>query len=119
MRLGREGVDHDQGEDQDPAGDRKRFQGPKAFESARGGAPSGKCSADSAQGVLNVATHGHLGEASGTSSYDEYFITGILGDSETSKKYYWGVYVNGKATSKGACEIKLKSAADQLLPARS
>ncbi len=79
----------------------------------RGGAPSGKCPADSAQGVLNVATHGNW-TGKWYSSYDEYFITGILGDSETTKKYYWGVYVNGKASSKGACEIKLKSG-DKLL----
>ncbi len=79
----------------------------------RGGAPSGKCPADSAQGVLNVATHGNW-KGKWYSSYDEYFITGILGDSETTKKYYWSLYVNGKASSKGACEIKLKSG-DKLL----
>jgi hypothetical protein len=79
----------------------------------RGGAPSGKCPADSAQGALNVATHGNW-TGKWYSSYDEYFITGILGESETSKKYYWGLYVNGKLSSKGACEIKLKSS-DKLL----
>jgi hypothetical protein len=79
----------------------------------RGGAPSGKCPADSAQGALNVATHGKWA-GKWYSSYNEYFITGILGDSETTKKYYWGLYVNGKASSKGACEIKLKSG-DKLL----
>ena len=79
----------------------------------RGGAPSGKCPADSAQGVLNVATHGHW-TGKWYSSYEEYFITGILGESETSKKYYWGLYVNGKSSSKGACEVRLKSG-DKLL----
>jgi Domain of unknown function (DUF4430) len=80
----------------------------------RGGAPSGKCPADSAQGALNVATHGNW-KGKWYSSYGgEYFITGILGDTETSKKYYWGLYVNGKAASKGACEVKLKSG-DKLL----
>ena len=79
----------------------------------RGGAPSGKCPADSAQGALNVATHGNW-KGKWYSSYDEYFITGILGDNETTKKYYWGLYVNGKLASKGACEIKLKSG-DKLL----
>ncbi len=49
-----------------------------------------------------------------SSSYHEYFITGILGDNETSKKYYWGLYVNGKLASKGACDVKLKSG-DKLL----
>jgi hypothetical protein len=79
----------------------------------RGGAPSGKCPADSAQGALNTATHGHW-VGKWYSSYSEYYITRILGESQTSKKYYWGLYLNGKATSKGACEVKLKSG-DKLL----
>jgi hypothetical protein len=74
----------------------------------RGGAPTGKCSATSAQGALNVATHGNW-KGTWYSSYHEYYITGILGDSETTKKYYWGLYVNGKMASKGACDIKLKT----------
>lgn len=74
----------------------------------RGGAPAGKCPADSAQGALNVATHGHW-KGSWYASYHEYFITGILGDDETSKKYYWALYVNGKSSSKGACDVKLKT----------
>jgi Domain of unknown function (DUF4430) len=74
----------------------------------RGGVAAGKCSATSAQGALNVATHGNW-KGSWYASYKEYFITGILGDNETSKKYYWGLYVNGKLASKGACEVKLKS----------
>jgi hypothetical protein len=74
----------------------------------KGGVAAGKCSSETAQGALNVATHGHW-SGSWDSSYKEYFITAILGDSETGKKYYWGLYVNGKAASKGACDIKLKS----------
>ena len=74
----------------------------------RGGAPVGKCPADTAQGALNVATHGHW-SGKWYGSYDEYLITGILGDNETGKKYYWGLYVNGKSASKGACDVKLKS----------
>lgn len=74
----------------------------------RGGAPAGKCPAESAQGALNVATHGHW-TGKWDSSYKEYFITGILGDNETGKKYYWGLYVNGKAASKGACDVTLKT----------
>jgi hypothetical protein len=79
----------------------------------RGGAQSGKCAADSAQGALNIATHGKW-QGKWYSSYREYFITGILGDTETSKKYYWGLYVNGKLASKGACQIKLTSGAKLL-----
>jgi hypothetical protein len=74
----------------------------------RGGVAAGKCSATSAQGALNIATHGNW-KGTWYASYHEYFITGILGDNETSKKYYWGLYVNGKASSKGACDVKLKS----------
>jgi hypothetical protein len=79
----------------------------------RGGVAAGKCPADSAQGALNVATHGNW-KGKWYASYHEYLITGILGDNETSKKYYWGLYVNGKSSSKGACDIKLK-AGDRLL----
>jgi Domain of unknown function (DUF4430) len=79
----------------------------------RGGAPTGKCSAESAQGALNVATHGDW-KGSWSKSYDEYYITGILGLNETGKKYYWGLYLNGKVASKGACDLKLKTG-DKLL----
>jgi hypothetical protein len=74
----------------------------------RGGVAAGKCPADTAQGALNVATRGKW-TGKWYASYNEYFITGILGDNETSKKYYWGLYVNGKAASKGACDVKLKA----------
>ncbi len=74
----------------------------------KGGAPAGKCPDDSAQGALNVATHGHW-SGKWYASYDEYYITAILGTSETGKKYYWGLYVNGALASKGACDVKLKS----------
>ena len=79
----------------------------------KGGAPSGACPSASAQGALDVATKGKW---SGTysSKYQEYFITKILGDSETSKTAYWEIFVNNVAASTGACQIKLKSG-DQLL----
>ncbi len=79
----------------------------------RGGAPKGKCPADSVQGALNVATRGHW-KGTWYASYHEYYITSILGDSETTKKAYWGLYVNGKLASKGACDIPLR-AGDRLL----
>ncbi len=79
----------------------------------RGGVSSGKCPADSAQGALNVATHGHW-QGKWYSSYKEYYITGILGDTETTKKYYWSLYVNGKVASKGACDVRLTSGAKLL-----
>lgn len=81
---------------------------PKAGWITRGGAPVGKCPDDSAQGALNVATHGHW-TGSWYASYHEYYITGILGESQTGKKYYWGLYVNGRLASAGACDITLKA----------
>lgn len=86
---------------------------PASGSITRGGAPAGKCPADSAQGALNVATHGDW-KGKWYASYNEYYITAILGDTETTKKYYWGLYVNGKSSSKGACDVKLK-AGDKLL----
>jgi hypothetical protein len=80
----------------------------KAGSITRGGVAAGKCPATSAQGALNVATHGNW-KGTWYASYREYFITGILGDSETSKKYYWSLVVNGKSSSKGACDVKLKN----------
>ena len=74
----------------------------------KGGVAAGKCPADTAQGALNVATHGHW-NGKWYASYNEYYITGILGENETGKKYYWGLYVNGKLASKGACDVKLTS----------
>lgn len=74
----------------------------------RGGAPAGKCPATSAQGALNVATHGNW-KGTWYASYHEYFITRIFADKETSKKYYWALYVNGKVSSKGACDVKLRT----------
>ena len=66
----------------------------------RGGAPSRKVPGRQRPGCADVATHGNW-KGKWYSSYDEYFITGILGDSETTKKYYWSLYVNGKARLKG------------------
>jgi len=81
---------------------------PSSGSITKGGAPAGKCPDDSAQGALNVATHGHW-SGKWYASYKEYYITAILGTSETGKKYYWGLYVNGALASKGACDVKLKA----------
>jgi hypothetical protein len=78
-----------------------------------GGVAAGKCPGDSAQGALQVATLGNW-KGKWYASYHEYYITAILGDSETTKKYYWALYVNGKSSSKGACDVKLKNG-DKLL----
>ncbi len=78
----------------------------------RGGAPKGACSAESAQGALNVATHGHW-TGQWYPSYHEYFITSILGERPTGANY-WTIFVNNHSSSLGACDIKLR-AGEQLL----
>jgi hypothetical protein len=73
----------------------------------RGGAATGACSATSAQGALADATRGNW-QGSWYSSYNEYYITGILGLEETGKSYYWGLYVNNRFATAGACDEPLK-----------
>jgi len=74
----------------------------------RGGAPAGKCPSTTAQGALQDATRGKW-TGSWTKSYDEYYVTAILGDTEATAKAYWAIYVNGKYATTGACETALKS----------
>jgi Domain of unknown function (DUF4430) len=73
----------------------------------KGGTPKGKCAGDTAAGALNVATHGKW---TGTyySSVPGIFVDSILGVRPKGSDY-WNVYVNGKSSSKGICDIKLKS----------
>lgn len=74
----------------------------------RGGASAGACPATSAQGALAEATRGNW-RGSWYSSYNEYYLTGILGLNETGKRWYWGLYVNNRLASTGACDVTLKS----------
>jgi hypothetical protein len=69
-----------------------------------GRTPSGKCSARSGAGALDVATHGRW--AGKYYSGVGVFITSILGTKPSSPDY-WGVYVNGRFSSVGVCDIKL------------
>jgi hypothetical protein len=73
----------------------------------KGGTPKGKCPGNTAAGALNAATHGKW---TGTyySSVPGIFVNSILGVKPTGSDY-WNVYVNGKSSSKGICDIKLKS----------
>jgi len=73
----------------------------------RGGAPAGKCPATSAQGALQDATHGRW-TGSWSKQYSEYYLTGILGQTESTAKYYWAIYINNAYAESGACEIPLK-----------
>jgi Domain of unknown function (DUF4430) len=79
----------------------------------QGGAPAGACPAASAAGALDVATH-HGWSGTFFSSFNDYEIKTILGDTENGKKSYWGIWVNNAYATTGACEIKLKPG-DQLL----
>ncbi len=79
----------------------------------KGGAPTGACSATSAQGALDVATHHHWG-GKWYGSLSSYFLTSILGENESGKKFFWEIYVNNVAATSGACGIQLK-AGDKVL----
>jgi hypothetical protein len=71
----------------------------------KGGTPRGKCSGASAAGALDAATHGKwTGEY--FASVPGIFITSVLGVKPTGHDF-WGVFVNGKSSSTGICDIKL------------
>ena len=59
----------------------------------RNGAPSGACSANSGAGALDVATK-HRWAGSWSTSFNDFLISKILGDTESSSKFYWGIWVN-------------------------
>ncbi len=71
----------------------------------KGGTPKGKCSGSSAAGALAAATHGKWA-GKWYSSVPGIFVTSILGVKPTGQSF-WGVFVNGKSSSKGICDIKL------------
>jgi hypothetical protein len=73
----------------------------------KGGTPSGKCPAGSAAGALNAATHGRW-TGKYYASVGDIFVTSILGVKPAGKDY-WNVFVNGKSSSKGICDIKLRA----------
>ena len=73
----------------------------------KGGTPRGKCPASSAAGALNAATHGRW--------TGKYFASCRAFSSRRSSgragqhKDYWSIFVNGKLSNKGICEIKLRA----------
>lgn len=93
-------------------------QVPGSGSITKGGAPVGKCPADSAAGALNVATKGSWA-GSWSSKYDDYLVTKILGDTEGGTKSYWEILVNDVTASTGACEIKLHAGEGLLFAAVS
>jgi hypothetical protein len=74
----------------------------------KGGTPKGKCPGSSAAGALDAATHGKW-TGKYYSSVGGIFVSSILGVKPTGKNAYWAVYLNGKASSKGICAIKLRA----------
>lgn len=80
----------------------------------KGGAPHGACPANSAAGALDAATH-HRWGGTWEKSLRDYEITTILGERHSfSSKDYWGILVEDRYASAGACAIKLHSG-EQLL----
>jgi hypothetical protein len=77
------------------------------------GAPAGACPGSSAQGALQAATGGRW-KGSYSKTYSEYFVSSILGETPNSKTGYWGIWVNHKYATTGACQIALKARDDVL-----
>jgi len=71
----------------------------------KGGTPRGKCSASSAAGALDAATHGRW-TGKYYASVPGIFITSILGVKPTGSDY-WGIFVNNRASGSGICDIHL------------
>src|SRR5512135_7423 len=55
----------------------------------KGGVAPGKCSAGSGMGALDAATH-HNWSGAFSASLKDYFIKGILGETDNGPKLYWG-----------------------------
>jgi hypothetical protein len=72
----------------------------------RFGAPAGACPRASALGALDAATHGRW-KGTFNTSFNEFFVTSILGETPSRKAGYWGVWLDNKYATTGACEIKL------------
>ena len=73
----------------------------------KGGTPHGKCSGNSAAGALDAATHGKW-TGKYYASVPGIFVTSILGVKPTGS-HFWSVFVNGKSSSTGICDIKLRA----------
>lgn len=89
----------------------KTLLGPKTVQGksgwiTKGGTPAGKCSGTSAAGALDSATHGRW-TGKYFASVGGIFINSIL-HVKPKGSNYWGVYVNGKFSNSGICDIKLR-----------
>ena len=78
---------------------------PKSGWITRGGLKQGECSADSALGALDAATH-HRWHGTYSSQYGE-FVSAILGENYgASTKDFWEIFVDHVAATSGACSLK-------------
>ncbi len=73
----------------------------------KGGTPHGKCSGSTAAGALDAATHGKW-TGKYYASVPGIFVMSILGVKPTGS-HFWSVFVNGKSSSTGICDIKLRA----------
>ncbi|MBV8944293.1 MAG: DUF4430 domain-containing protein [Solirubrobacterales bacterium] len=73
----------------------------------KGATPHGKCSGNSAAGALDAATHGKW-TGKYYASVGGIFVTSILGVKPAGSDF-WSVFVNGKSSSTGICDIKLRA----------
>lgn len=72
----------------------------------KGGTPRGKCPGASAAGALDRATHGRW-TGKYYASVGGIFVTSVLGVKARGNSY-WSLYVNGKSSSVGICQVKLR-----------
>ncbi len=73
----------------------------------KGGAPKGACSAGSAAGALQSATHGRwTGKYYPSGTGTGIFINTILGIKPPTINDYWTVFVDDRTSPNGICAIK-------------
>jgi hypothetical protein len=78
------------------------------------GAPAGACSATSAAGALDIATH-HRWSGTFETSFNDFELFTVLGETwKFTSPNFWGVFVNNRFASAGICGTKLHNG-DQLL----
>jgi hypothetical protein len=79
---------------------------PKTGSITKGGTPKGKCSARTAAGALDVATH-HRWNGKWTTSFGLELI-GIFGEQHPfTSKDFWSIWVDDKFAPAGLCGLKL------------
>jgi hypothetical protein len=76
----------------------------KAGSITRYGAKAGQCPSRSMAGALDLATHHRWKGAFGSYGLPDYFVTSILGVTESGTKSYWGTFVNNRFAGAGVCE---------------